>query len=1129
MKKKVWDHALGILFPGANKILLKMKLTLCIILFSFLGAMATDLYSQTAKLSLDLKDTSVKEVLGNIENQSEFFFLYSEKIIDVNRNVNIEVHESTIEKILDRIFAGTNVNYTVKGRQIVLTTPESNLFETFSSAVQQRSISGKITDSTGAPLPGVSVVVKGTMNGTITNSDGQYSISNIPANSTLMFSFVGMKSQEIATKGKTSLDVVLLEETVGIEEVVAVGYGTQKKVTLTGSVITAKGADIVKSPALNVVSSLAGRLPGVIINNRTGEPGNENTSLYIRGRSTTGNNSALVVVDGVERGGLGEINPNDIESISVLKDASAAIYGARAANGVILVTTKRGNSSAPVINFTYNQGFSQPTRKPKMADSYTFFSVYNEIEASEGRSPRYTEAELQKFKEGTDPNYANIDWYDYIIKDWTPQHKANASISGGGERAKYYVSLGQVGQNGMYIHDTRKYNQYNFRSNLDVKVTESLTVGANLAGRYDDKHSPYQGANNLNSHIFLYQPNWVPYWPGTNFMTPNRDSENILNWVTDNQGYIDQNLRTIQSSMFFKWEVPWLKGLIIEGNGSYDASSTFRKTFQTPDYVYFKDKDSGELVKGRSGVGPNLASLTDRAEFSSLSYYTIKGNYERKFGKHNVGLMVGYEQQQTKGNSLVAARTDYISTTIPQIFAGSSDKNKQSNDGSAWQGARQNIFSRLSYDYAGKYLAQFSFRRDGSPNFPIAKRYGYFPSASVGWRMSEESFMKDLDFVNNLKIRGSWGMMGNDLVNAFQYLSTYGYGRNYVIGGTDVAGLVETNVPNPNITWETAKTWDIGLDATLWNGLLGIEFDYFKTRRSDILTKRTAIIPSYTGLTLPDENIGIVDNKGFELVLSHERKIRDFQYNISANVSFARNKVIFSDEQPAAEPYQLATGKPIGSYLLYKSLGIFKDQAAVNNYPHLAGTVPGDIIYEDVNKDGQINSRDRIRINQTNIPEIVYGFNMSAKYKGFDLALLFQGQENAKQSFGGLWFPVMSYSFGNYLAWRAEDRWSPTNTAGSMPRASYGLWNNSTDPSYNSTHWLVKSGFLRLKNVELGYNFPKRICSKMKINDLRLSVSASNPFIVYDHMKDLGFDPETSDFWYYQQQRILNFGINLTL
>jgi TonB-linked SusC/RagA family outer membrane protein len=996
---------------------------------------------------------------------------------------------------------------------------------------QNRQLTGTVTDAVSAePLTGVSVVIKGTSMGTVTNVDGNFSL-DVSSGTVLEFSYIGYLRQEVTVGSETQIRISMTENVELLDEVVVVGYGTQKKVTLTGSVVSAKGADIIKSPAVNVTNSLAGRLPGVIINNRSGEPGRENTSLYIRGRSTIGNTSALVLIDGVERGGLENINPNDIESISVLKDASAAIYGARAANGVILVTTKRGSSPKPVINFSYNQGFSQPTRMPKMADSYTFYTVYNEIEQSEGRPPRYSDAELQKYREGTDPDYANIDWYDYMTREWTPQHRTNVSVSGSGERAKYYVSLGELSQDDMYEHGTRKYNQYNIRSNVDVKLSESLTVGANLAGRYDDRHYPAGAAVELNSHIFLYQPDWLPYWPGTNYMKSNRGSENILNLVSDNAGYMDQDVKTMQSSIFFNWQVPWVKGLSIDGTGSYDFASNFTKTFRTPTYVYYKD-DAGGYLKERSGMGVNRATLTDRGEFSDQLYFTVKATYERTVGQHNLSAMVGYEQQKVKGNYLQAYRSDYTSTSIPQIFAGSSDKSMQSNDGSASQGARQNIYGRLSYDYAGKYMAQFTMRRDGSPNFPKEKRFGYFPGVSAGWRLSEEPFMQGLDKLDNLKIRGSYGVMGNDLVSAFQYLTTYGYGRNYVIGGTDVSGLQETNVPNPNITWETARTWNIGLDATLWNGLLGVEFDYFNTRRSDILTQRSASIPTYTGLSLPDENIGIVDNKGFELVLTHANSINDFRYTISGNISFARNKVIYIDEQPAAEPYQYATGRPMGASLLYNSLGIFKDQSAVDAYPHLPGTVPGDIIYEDVNGDGEINSLDRVRQDLINIPEIVYGLNVYCAYRGFDLSLLFQGQENARHNFasssGNNWFTAMSYSSGNFLAWRAENRWSPSNTDASMPRASYALWNNSTNSVYNSTHWRANAGFLRLKNVELGYQLPKKVCDRIRIQGLRLSVSAYNLCMIYDHMKEMGFDPETDAFWYYQQQRTLNFGINVT-
>lgn len=985
-------------------------------------------------------------------------------------------------------------------------------------------IKGKVTDERGTPMPGVTVKHKETGKTISTNEAGEYSLT-IPENSgTLLFSFIGYQSREVAIGTTTVVNIALTAIPGNLNEVVVVGYGTQKKATVTGSVVAVKGDEIVKSPNINVANSLQGRLPGVIINNRSGEPGRDDPSISIRGRSTTGNSSALVIIDGVERGGLGQLNPNDIESISVLKDASAAIYGARAANGVILVTTKRGSANAaPTVSLSFNQGFTGSTRNPVMADSYTFFNVYNEIEAGEGRPARYSNDELEKFKAGTDPAYANFDWYDFIVKKWTPQHRTNLSVFGGSNGTQYYFSLGEVMQDGQYNKGTTKAKQYNIRSNIDVKVSENLKVGMNLAARFDRDHYPWRSVNELNSHIFLYQPNWVPYWPGTDLITPNRANDNIINFVGDGNGYQEVSTNTFQTTLFATWNLPWVKGLSINGTGSFDPNTVFTKTWQLPTYVYYKNENDG-YTRARSGFGVNKADLRDRTDIGSLFYLTGRINYEREFGKHHIVGLLAYEQQTVRSNFVSAYRSDFVSTALPEIFAGSNDKSKQANDGSASQGARKNYFGRITYDYAGKYLAEFTMRRDGSPNFPISKRWGNFPSASLGYRISEEQFFDKFSFVNDLKIRASYGVMGNDLVNSFQYLQTYGYGSNYVIGNNDVTGLVQTGVPNPDITWETAKTGNIGLDADLWNGKLGITFDYFKTRRADILTKRSAVIPGYTGLILPDENIGIVDNKGFELVLSHANNKHEFKYNFSGNVAFARNKVVFSDEQPAAESYQLATGRPIGAGLYYNALGVFKNMEEVNNYPHFINAQPGDLKYEDINGDGVLDSRDQTRINQTATPEITFGFNANFRYKSFDLAVLLQGQENAKSYFGG-YFPVMSYSLGNFLDWRAQDRWTPENTDASMPRASYELFNNNTT---NSTQWLLNAGFLKLRNVELGYTLPQRISEKIKVKSARVSVSGSNLLIIYDHMKDLGFDPETTDYWYYPPQRVLNFGISVT-
>lgn len=996
-----------------------------------------------------------------------------------------------------------------------------------SDSVNKRSrvVQGVVSDSTGNGLTGVSVTVKGTTRGVITNDEGRFSIKIEQASDVLIFQSVGFLEKEVTIQLRQSfINITLIRRVKGLDEVVVVGYGKQNRVTLTGSIGVVKGTDIVKSPLVNVANSLQGRFPGVIINNRTGEPGKDNPSINIRGRSTTGNSSALIIIDGVERGGLGQINPNDIESITVLKDASAAIYGARAANGVILVTTKRGViNTTPQINLSFNQGFSGPTRNPKMADSYTFFSVYNEIEEGEGRPARYTADDLEKFKTGADDEHANFDWYKFITREFSPQHRSDISVSGGTNSLSYRLSFGEVSQDGQYKYGSTKLKQYSLRSNVDVKITDNLKVGMDIAARFDNNHYPWRSMNELNSHIYLYQPNWVPFWPGTDYLTPNRANDNIINFVGDGNGYSTIKRTTLQTTLNAKWDLPWVKGLSVSGSASYDPNLTFTKTWQLPTFVYYKD-NAGEFFRARSGFGSNKPDLLDRTDIGSLLYLTSRINYTKRFGSHNIGAMVGYEQQTMKSNFDAAYRSDFPSTALPEIFAGSNDKDRQGNDGSASQGARKNYFGRLNYNYANKYLAEFTMRRDGSPNFPADKRWGNFPSVLVGWRISEENFMQHNKLISDLKIRVSYGVMGNDLVNSFQYLQTYGYGNNYVIGNNDVTGLIQTGTPNPNITWERAKTGNIGLDANLWNGMLGITLDVFKTRRSDILTKRSAVIPGYTGLVLPDENIGIVDNKGFELVLSHAKSKGAFQYEFSGNFSFVRNKVIFSDEQPAAETYQLATGRPIGAGLYYQSVGIFKDQDDIDKNPHFVNARPGDIKYQDVNSDGAIDSRDQVRINQTNTPEISYGFNANFRFKSFDLSFLFQGQANAKQYFGG-YFPVMSYSLGNFITWRADDRWTPQNTNASMPRASYELFNNNT---INSTQWLLDAGFLKLRNVELGYTLPQSLLEKLHVKNLRAIVSGSNLLTLFDHMKDLGFDPETSDYWYYPPQRVINLGINLT-
>ena len=992
--------------------------------------------------------------------------------------------------------------------------------------------SGIVKDVQGNAIGGATVIIAGTSIGTTTNEKGEFIIEAAPSDA-LMINFIGYLPQNISVGSQNHFDIVLEESTTSIDEVMVVGYGVRKKTTLTGSVVSVKGDEIAKSPAIDVTAALAGRLPGLIVNTRAGDPGAPDTQVLVRGRGTTGDNSALIIIDGVERGDISKLNPNDIESVNVLKDAEAAIYGSRAATGAILITTKRGAKGSAVVNFSFDQGFQQPTRTPKMADSYTFANVANDMAILRHSDPNsapvlpYSPEDLAKFKAGKEAGYRSVNWFDETAHSWTPQHRANISVSGGTERVNYYFSLGELMQRDRFKESSGKYRQYNFRSNIDARIAKSLTVGMNLSGMYDDRHVPYFSSTEMASHLFLYHPYWETYWPGTKYLKPLRGDQNWVNMVSDNAGYHDLNNTKFQGTLFLKWEVPWVKGLMLEASGSYDMTHQHWKTFRTPSYIYKQDGEDG-YVKQLDGMGPSKAQLTDRSQMSDQLYFFAKIAYTKSFGDHNLDALLGYEQTTTDGWYLEGSKTDFASPSLPILNVGPADKTKWGLGGYSSENARQNVFARVNYDYRGKYMAQVTMRIDGSAIFPESDRFGYFPSVSAGWRISEENFMKSADFINNLKLRVSWGMMGNDRVAAFQHMMTYNYGNNYVIGNSDVQGLNETRVPNPNITWEVSRTWNFGLDASFWNDKLWMEFDFFRSVRDHLLTTRNKSVPEYTGMSLPNENIGKVLNRGFELVLGHRNTINKFRYSVTGNLSFARNKVLFIDEAPAAEPYQRLTGNPIGSTLFYKAIGIFKDQAEVDSYPHLSGTQPGDLKFEDVNGDNVLDSKDRILVKQTKIPEITFGLNFTFNYKNFDLSLLFQGQHNSKFYMEGneSFFKFMDDQWGNFLQWRADGRWVPgaDNSHATQPRGGQ----NSVNTADRNTHFMFSGNFLRFKNAELGYSLPSKIAEKLRMGGIRITLSANNICFLYDGLKDLGYDGEASSFWQYSVSRTINIGINLT-
>ena len=999
---------------------------------------------------------------------------------------------------------------------------------------QSTTVQGTVKDNTGTPIIGVTVLVKGTTNGTITDTDGKYSITNVPSDATLVFSFIGMKTQEIPVGGRSSIDVTMTEEVVGLDEIVVVGYGSQKKATLTGSVSNISGSEIENVPTPNVASTLSGKLPGVVVSELSGEPGREGLNILIRGNETYDSNpndninpnTPLIIIDGVERGDLARLNPEDIESVSVLKDASAAIYGARAANGVIIVTTKTGKLGKPVFSASYNTAFQHPTKVPKMLDAVTYAKVYNEGDwYRQGRPanyiPFYSDEAIQKFADGSDPVlYPNTDWIGEVLKPYSLEERASLSVNGGTEAVRYLLSFAGLHQGSSFKHMPTDYKQYNMRVKVDVNITKNISVGANLNGIFNDRH--YTFVNNGTNFINLLTANpTLPAVYPNGLIAPGRFGQNPL--LLDQRGYDKFMDSPLSSTFTATYKVPFVQGLRIDASFNYDFRNQVEKTWQLPYYFYQYNTTTGEYDKTQAD-GATTVELTDRYDKWSTMLYNYRITYENRFADHHVMAMVGQEQQKNTWSYVRAYRKNFVSPSIDQIDVGSTAPEDKDNGGSASAGAYNNYFGRLNYDYKSKYLAEFVFRYDGSQIFPSGKRYGFFPGFSLGWRLSEEDFFKNsLPFVNQFKLRFSRGQIGNDKVGQYQYLQSYSFGDNYVFGGKDVPGIYANALPNANITWEVSNKTDFGLEASLWNGLLGMELTLFKEKRIDILINPNLAVPVILGFPgLPDENIGKVNNHGFELVLNHKNSIGELNYNVGGNMSFARSKIIYLAETPPAEPYQAQTGHPVGAALYYKTDGIFHTQAELDAYPHQNATQVGDLKIVDVNGDGVIDSKDRVMFDKSSTPEIVFGLNLGLQYKNFDLTLYFQGQTNAFNSDNDQTYGFASLgnsNFTNAVTAREKDHWTVDNPNGTMPRA------DSYQPGATD-FYLFNATFVRLKNMELGYSLPKGIPSKIGLNDVRLYVSGYNLLTWAKEIK--WADPETGGgYLVYPQLRIINLGINV--
>ena len=993
---------------------------------------------------------------------------------------------------------------------------------------QQIKVTGTVTDAaTAIPMPGVNIQVKGTTIGAMTDAGGKYSITVTDQSAVLSFSFIGYVTQEIPLGGRVILDVALAQQITGLEEVIVVGYGTQKKVTATGSIVSTKGVELAKSATTNLTNNLIGRMPGLTTVSRSGEPGMDGAMLRIRGSNTLGDNSPLIVVDGVPNRGMERLNPNDIESITVLKDASAAIYGSQAANGVILVVTKRGSLGKPVISIDLNYGASQPTKIPEMANSNQYATMLNEIAyyktPSLGRNQKYSEAELQKFSDGSDPwGYPNTDWFKEVFKPWTGQNSQNISISGGTDNMKYFLSLGARFQDAIYKKSATNYKQYDFRTNIDGRVSKCINISFDVSGREEIRNYPTVSANNNFRMLMRGKPNWPAYWPNGD---PGPDIEYGVNpavSVTSATGYNKTKVYILESNLRSVISIPWITGLTVTANASFDKNIQFQKLFETPWNLYTWDGNAAHTtVAAKRGLSaPQLTERLYDGQKISVNAYAA---YEKTFaGIHDVKVMAGTERRNGITDFFSAFRKNFLSATVDQLFAGATDQ-YMANDGYASQNAYMSYFGRMNYALSSKYLLEFVWRYDGSYMFPESKRFGFFPALSAGWRISEENFWKNnISFVNDFKIRGSWGQTGNDRIAEYQYLTTYGFlqDRTFVFGGADSKLLNETKIPNLNVTWEVANQANIGFDASLFNNKITVSADYFNNIRSQILIQRNASIPSSTGLTLPPENIGKVKNSGFEAIVGYRGSSGGLDYNVSINGSYSRNEILFWDETPGIPEYQRSTGRPMGSSLYYEAIGIFKDEAAVNAYPHWSGARPGDIIFKDVNSDGKIDGLDKVMNEKNNMPRFIGGLSAEVRYKGFDLTVLIQGATGAM-----VYISSESGEIGNYYKEFADNRWTPENINSTYPRTFNRNDEYWMAVAQANTYFLNSMDYVRLKNFEFGYSLPVRLVKSIGIEGLRLYVNGNNLFTL---AKQKYIDPELLSGQAYPLARIVSGGMKLT-
>lgn len=1139
MKKKWFFTDFRCLFAWVGKFLKVMRLCVFLIALASFQSLALDNYAQSKKIDLKISEQSISSVLEKIEDQSDFFFFYNSKAVSLDQKVTLDVRNKSIYELLDVLFKNTNIEYTINNRQIILSGKESDV-----SQNQQKKVTGKITDASGSPLPGVTVHVKGSQNGTSSDSDGKYVLTNIPSDATLVFSFIGLKTQEVNTLGKTTINVTMEDETIGLNEVVAIGYGTVKKQDLTGSITTIKSEAIAQRPIANASEAFAGQLAGVQAQQTTGKPGAELT-IKIRGLSTiNASNDPLFVIDGVPCGAnMKDINPNDIASIEVLKDAaSTAIYGARGSNGVVLITTKQGGKSKPTFDLVVNYGLQKVDKIIEMMNmsEWAAYQIWNRNESyiragGNLNTPIASRPSSYQFPESwlSPENLPDVNWQKEIYQI-APMQTYQLTASGGGDVGSYLISGSYMEQKGI-VKETA-YKRINFRVNTTLNVGQNLKLGMNIAPSFSTENNPdSEGKESALHHALQYSPN-VP-------LDSNTEEWGYTPYSTSGWANPLQRLKEVYDETLTNKILSTVWGEL-EISKNLKFRSQYGYNYQQIRNSYFRPSN---VNTGIATYGTFLSN--------DLYSWSLQNtlNYSHKFKDlFDVNVLLGESIEGSKYYRSSGKANGYPNSLIHTLNVASTAVSASSDE---FENALSSYFSRISFNAKDKYLLSLNMRRDGSSNFGKDTKWGWFPSASMGWKIDRESFMANTkDWIDLLKLRLSVGKTGNNSIGYYNSISLLGV-TNYNFNGAIVSGLAPSTVGNPDLGWESKISKDIGLDIGLFKGRVQSNIDYYIDDTEDMLQ---AVPVSYmSGYSTITQNIGKVRNQGWEFEITTHNIDREFKWTTSFNISKNTNKVkeLGNDNAPiitaswGKTAFITKVGEAISSYYMYKTDGVLTDADFDSNgkalVPVAAGQEKGNLKIVDVTPDGKIDAND-MTILGSNLPDFIWGMSNKVSYRNFDLSILLQGSQGGKVFFLGARHmdtgALGSNQFARWLTCYKPDRNPSTLPAGSTVNLA---WDGKTpypfgnNPGYNDT-WLFDASFLRIKSITIGYNLPKELCSKLHLIGGRIYVSGDNLY-TWSHYP--GATPETNsygnttgaantyqgmDYATYPMSRRYTFGINLT-